>query len=71
VEGFTNVRESIGSDFEIAVHCHWEFDFFDALRSARGMEKIRPWWLENVVPPHYVDTVWGETLHPRRLPSRS
>lgn len=56
VQGFTNVREAVGSSFEIAVHCHWEFDFFDALRLARGMEKIRPWWLEDPMPPNYVDT---------------
>ena len=56
VQGFTNVREAVGPSFEIAVHCHWEFDFFDALRLARGMEKIRPWWLEDPMPPNYVDT---------------
>ena len=56
VQGFTNVREAVGPGFEIAVHCHWEFDFFDALRLARGMEKIRPWWLEDPMPPNYVDT---------------
>jgi L-alanine-DL-glutamate epimerase-like enolase superfamily enzyme len=56
VQGFTNVRDAVGTGFEIAVHCHWEFDFFDALRLARGMEKIRPWWLEDPMPPNYVDT---------------
>jgi L-alanine-DL-glutamate epimerase-like enolase superfamily enzyme len=56
VQAFTNLREAVGPNFEIAVHCHWEFDFFDALRMARGMEKIRPWWLEDPMPPNYVDT---------------
>jgi len=56
VQGFTNIREAVGPYFEIAVHCHWEFDFFDALRLARGVEKIRPWWLEDPMPPNYVDT---------------
>jgi L-alanine-DL-glutamate epimerase-like enolase superfamily enzyme len=56
VQGFTNIREAVGPNFEIIVHCHWEFDFFDALRLARGMEKIRPWWLEDPMPPNYVDT---------------
>jgi L-alanine-DL-glutamate epimerase-like enolase superfamily enzyme len=56
VQGFMNVREAVGPSFEIAVHCHWEFDFFDALRLARGIEKIRPWWLEDPMPPNYVDT---------------
>ena len=78
VQGFTNVREAVGPYFEIAVHCHWEFDFFDALRLARGMEKIRPWWLEDPMPPNYTDQwpkltaespvpiLTGENLYTRR-----
>jgi hypothetical protein len=27
VQGFMNIREAVGSYFEIAVHCHWEYDF--------------------------------------------
>jgi len=53
VQAFTNVREAVGPNFEIAVHCHWEFDMIDALRLARGMEKIRPWWLEDAMPFNY------------------
>jgi L-alanine-DL-glutamate epimerase-like enolase superfamily enzyme len=56
VQGFTNIREAVGPDFEMAIHCHWEFDFFDALRLARGIEKLRPWWLEDPMPPNYADT---------------
>jgi L-alanine-DL-glutamate epimerase-like enolase superfamily enzyme len=78
VQGFTNVREAVGPYFEIAVHCHWEFDFSDALRLARGVEKIRPWWLEDPMPPNYVETwvkltaaspvpiLTGENLYTRR-----
>jgi len=78
VQGFTNVREAVGPYHEIAVHCHWEFDFFDALRLARGVEKIRPWWLEDAMPPNYTDAwvkltaespvpiLTGENLYTRR-----
>lgn len=59
VKAFSNVRDAVGPYFEIAVHCHWEYDFFDALRLARGMEKIRPWWIEDPMPPNYTDT-WGK-----------
>ncbi len=78
VQGYVNIREAAGPYFEIAVHCHWEFDFSDALRLARAVEKIRPWWLEDPMPPNYVDT-WvkltaaspvpittGENLYTRR-----
>jgi len=78
VQAFHNVREAVGPDFEIAVHCHWEFDFFDAIKLARAMEAIRPWWLEDPMPIHYVDTwvkltaaspipiLCGENLYTRR-----
>ena len=56
VQGFTNIREAVGPYFEIIVHCHWEFDIADSLRLARAVEKIRPWWLEDPMPPNYNDT---------------
>lgn len=59
VEGFTNIREAVGEDFEIVVHCHWEFDYPSALAFARAMEPIRPWWLEDPMPVNYVDT-WSK-----------
>ena len=59
VQAFTNVREAVGDDFEIVVHCHWEFDFLDALALARAMEPIRPWWLEDPMPIKYTDT-WAK-----------
>jgi L-alanine-DL-glutamate epimerase-like enolase superfamily enzyme len=78
VEGYVNIREAAGRYFEIAVHCHWEFDFSDALRLSRAVEKIRPWWLEDPMPPNYNET-WpkltaaspvpittGENLYTRR-----
>jgi L-alanine-DL-glutamate epimerase-like enolase superfamily enzyme len=78
VQGFTNIREAAGPYFEIAVHCHWEFDFSDALRLARAVEKIRPWWVEDPMPPNYteewpkltaespVPILTGENLYTRR-----
>jgi len=55
LQGFMNIREAAGPYFEIAVHCHWEFDYIDALRLARAMEKVRPWWIEDPMPPNYSD----------------
>jgi L-alanine-DL-glutamate epimerase-like enolase superfamily enzyme len=48
--GYANLRETIGWEFDIAVHCHWEFDFDSALRLARAVEPIRPWWMEDPLP---------------------
>jgi L-alanine-DL-glutamate epimerase-like enolase superfamily enzyme len=78
VQGYVNIREAVGPYFDVAVHCHWEFDFSDALRLARAVGKIRPWWLEDPMPPNYSDA-WvkltaespvqistGENLYTRR-----
>lgn len=51
--GFGNLREAVGSNFDICVHCHWEFDFDSALRLARGVADIRPWWMEDPLPIAY------------------
>jgi L-alanine-DL-glutamate epimerase-like enolase superfamily enzyme len=52
-EGYGNLREAVGWDFDIAVHCHWEFDFDSALRLARAVAPIRPWWMEDPLPIAY------------------
>ncbi|NND05038.1 MAG: mandelate racemase/muconate lactonizing enzyme family protein [Saprospiraceae bacterium] len=49
-EGYANLRKAVGLDFDVAVHCHWEFDFDSALRLARAVEPIRPWWMEDPLP---------------------
>jgi L-alanine-DL-glutamate epimerase-like enolase superfamily enzyme len=59
IRAFSNLREAAGDDFEIIVHCHWEFGFYDALSFARALEPIRPWWIEDPMPINYVDT-WAK-----------
>ena len=51
--GFENLREAVGEDIDIAVHCHWEFDWIDALELARAVAPIKPMWLEDAMPPEY------------------
>jgi len=52
-EGYANLRDAVGWDFDIAVHCHWEFDFDSALRLAKAVAPIRPWWMEDPLPIAY------------------
>jgi L-alanine-DL-glutamate epimerase-like enolase superfamily enzyme len=52
-KGYANLREAMGWEFDIAVHCHWEFDFDSALRLARAVAPIRPWWMEDPLPIAY------------------
>ena len=52
-KGFFNMREALGPEFDIAVHCHWEFDFDSALRVANAVAPMRPIWLEDPLPVAY------------------
>lgn len=49
-QGYANLREALGQSIDIAVHCHWEFDYDSALRLARAVAPIRPWWMEDPLP---------------------
>ncbi|CAD5251219.1 MULTISPECIES: mandelate racemase/muconate lactonizing enzyme family protein [unclassified Imperialibacter] len=51
--GYANMREALGLEFDIAVHCHWEFDFDSALRLANAVAPIRPIWMEDPLPIAY------------------
>ena len=53
VKGFSNMREALGPEFDIAVHCHWELDFDSALRLANAIAPIRPIWMEDPLPIAY------------------
>jgi L-alanine-DL-glutamate epimerase-like enolase superfamily enzyme len=53
---FANIREALGDDYEIAVHCHWEFDWIDALNLARSVAPMNPSWLEDPLPPDFSET---------------
>jgi L-alanine-DL-glutamate epimerase-like enolase superfamily enzyme len=55
-QGFQNLREAVGGDIDIAVHCHWEYDLIDALELARAVRSIRPMWLEDPMPPDYSES---------------
>ncbi len=53
---YTNIREALGDDCEIAVHCHWEFDWVDALNLARAVAPMKPSWLEDPLPPDFSES---------------
>jgi len=54
-KGYANMREALGLGFDIAVHCHWEFDFDSALRLAEAVAPMRPIWLEDPLPIAFND----------------
>ena len=53
---YSNIREALGEDYDIAVHCHWEFDWADALALARAVAPMKPSWLEDPLPPDFSES---------------
>ena len=45
--GLSNVREAVGDEIEIAVHCHNEFDTPSAIAVAKAVEPMDPLFLED------------------------
>ncbi|HVA01618.1 MAG TPA: mandelate racemase/muconate lactonizing enzyme family protein [Terriglobia bacterium] len=66
-QGFENVREAVGEEVDIAVHCHWEYDWIDALELARAVAPIKPMWLEDPMPPAY-SPAWSKLTQESPVP---
>jgi L-alanine-DL-glutamate epimerase-like enolase superfamily enzyme len=55
-EGFENVRDAIGWDHDIMVHCHWEYDLRTSIQLAEAVAPIHPLWLEDPMPVAYSES---------------
>lgn len=55
-EGFANMREAIGWDQDLMVHCHWELDLTSAIRLAEAVAPSKPLWLEDPLMVDYNDS---------------
>ncbi len=66
-KGFGNLRAAVGDDIDIAVHCHWEYDWTDALDLARVVAPIKPMWLEDPMPPFYSES-WSKLTQESPVP---
>ncbi|MDP4680228.1 MAG: mandelate racemase/muconate lactonizing enzyme family protein [Cyclobacteriaceae bacterium] len=56
IEAYENCREAIGWDHDLMIGCHWEFDLRTAIDLARGLESVKPLWLEDPLP-----VAWSES----------
>ena len=54
--GFENVREALGWEHDIIIHCHNEWDLPSALGIADAVASIKPLWVEDGLPVMYSDT---------------
>ncbi len=56
IEAYENCREAIGWDHDLMIGCHWEFDLRTSIDLARGLEPVKPLWLEDPLP-----VAWSES----------
>ncbi len=54
-QGYQNVREALGWDRDIIIHCHNEWDLPSAIGIAEAVEPIKPLWVEDALPVMYSD----------------
>jgi L-alanine-DL-glutamate epimerase-like enolase superfamily enzyme len=54
--GFENVRQALGWEHDIIIHCHNEWDLPTALGIADAVAAIKPLWVEDGLPVMYSDT---------------
>ena len=66
-QGFENCREAIGWDYDIMVHCHWEYDLVAAIQLAEAVAPIKPLWLEDPMPTDF-SNAWVELTRTSKVP---
>ncbi len=53
IDGYQNVRDAIGWEHDLMIGCHWEFDLRTSIDIAKGLESVKPLWLEDPLPVAY------------------
>jgi len=66
-QAFEYCRDAIGWDYDLIVHCHWEYDLRSAIQLAEAVEPIKPLWLEDPMPPDYSES-WARLAQVSKVP---
>ena len=66
-KGYENCRAAIGWDYDLIVHCHWEWDLRTSIQLAEAIEPIKPLWLEDPMPPDF-DDAWVRLTEVSKVP---
>jgi len=64
---YANVREAVGDEIDIAVHCHNEFDTPSAIGVAKAVEPMNPLFLEDPLNVPYSEG-WMSLKRSTRVP---
>jgi L-alanine-DL-glutamate epimerase-like enolase superfamily enzyme len=55
-QAYENLRDALGWDIDIIIHCHNEWDLPTALGISEAVAPIKPLWVEDALPVMYSDT---------------
>src|SRR5229473_1786625 len=64
--GYTNAREAVGENIDIAVHCHNELDTVSAIGVAKAVEPMNPLFVEDALNPPFSEA-WMALRRSTRL----
>lgn len=66
-QAFEYCRDAIGWDYDLIVHCHWEYDLRTAIQLAEAVEPVKPLWLEDPMPPDFSES-WVRLAEASKVP---
>jgi len=66
--GFANVREAVGDDIDIGVHCHNQWDMPSSVAIARAVEPIKPLFFEDPLSSVEYSESWLTIKRSTRIP---
>jgi L-alanine-DL-glutamate epimerase-like enolase superfamily enzyme len=66
-KGYMNLREAVGDDIDIAMHCLGQYDPRSAIGLCKAIEPADPLWIEDPLPTLYSEA-WLELKRSTRVP---
>ena len=66
-KGYANLREAVGDDIDLAMHCTGQFDTRSAIGLCKAIEPSDPLWIEDPLTVNYSEA-WLELKRSTRVP---
>ncbi|MBI2687348.1 MAG: mandelate racemase/muconate lactonizing enzyme family protein [Acidobacteria bacterium] len=66
-KGYGNLREAVGDDIDIAMHCTGQFDTRTSIGLCKAIEPVDPMWIEDPLTVRYSEA-WRELKRSTRVP---
>ena len=66
-QGFENVREAIGWEWDLMFHGQWNYDLVSAIKLSDALESSKLLWIEDPMPPNY-SNAWVQLTQVSKVP---